>query len=341
MGIEQVTLALDSSICLPQYKDFSDLRLPRAFRTWTDFKANHPLEIAGIGTLPPYRIMILAYELSNLISKAINIDVEGNNTDYVEKAKLVQLRDIVLGEGNRIIFMRHGEQSPHEWISSIPDPAIRKIRMMQNPFNKEDSLTNRGFVDAFTTAFSLLYLQENTRRRLHILYSENTRAKEVAEIVSIVIPGSTFAAEEGLNSISYRDEYDDPPLALEQLLEELPSGAMPWDPELVDRLCKRTRSGLSQSEVIINIVADLMKKGTAEEGNDLIVVFTHTQQLAEVLRSTDRLQDPNMRFPELTMFAFGKDCAFQILPRGVLTDQNVPQKFQLSLFSRDSYKFGG
>lgn len=334
MGIEQQTTSLlHSSIDLSQYKDLSDLRLPRAFNTWAIFKANHPLEIVNIGVLPPEKIGALADELSNLISKAINIDVESGHTNYVESEKLVQLRDIILGEGNRMIFMRHGEQSPPEWISSIPDPSIRKIRMMQNPFNREDSLTNRGFVDVFTTAFGLLYLQQNTGRTLHILSSENARAKEVAEIVSVIIPGTTFATEEGLNSISYRDEYDDPPLSLEQLLVELPSGAMPWNPELVDKLCKRTRSGLSQSEIIINTVADLMRKGIDRGGNDLIVVFTHTQQLAEVLRSTDRLQDPNIRFPELTTLAFGKANTFQILPRGVLTDQNISQRHQLSLFS--------
>ena len=333
MGVEQSTPILGSSIDLLQYKDRSDLRLPRAFRALAGFKANHPLEIVDIGTLSPERIVTLADELSNLISKVINIDVERNSINYVEIEKLVQLRDIILGEGNRIIFMRHGEQSPPEWIASIPDPAIRKIRMMQNPANREDALTNRGFVDAFITAFGLLYLRQSTGRTLHILSSENKRAEEMAKIVSVIIPGTTFATEEGLNCISYRDEFDDPPVSLEQLLQQLSSGNMSWIPSLVDRLCKRTRSERSPSEVIINTVTDLLNKRTGGEANDLVIVFTHTQHLAEVLRSTGNLPDLSIRFPELTMIVVGEDQSCRVLPGGILTNQRISQQYQPSLFN--------
>lgn len=332
MGPEQVKLVAGFSIDLPHNIDLPDLRLPRAFKVWTDFKHDHQQQIKAIGTLQFEEVASLANELSVLMGQAVGIETK-TNSGSLNKDKISRLTESISGEGNRIIFMRHGEQSPPEWISSIPDPALKKIRMMQNPFNREDSLTNRGFVDVFTTAFGLLYLQKNTGRSLHILSSENTRAKEVAEIVSVVIPGATFATEEGLNSISYRDEYDNPPLTLEQLLAELPSGSMPWDSVLVDRLCKRTRSGISQADVIISIVADLMRKGTTEEGNVLTVVFTHTQQLAEVLRFMGGLQNPNVHFPELTMLACGKNDTCQILPRGVLTDQDISQRYQLPLFN--------
>ncbi len=337
MGIEQGTPVVGSSIESPRNIDLFDPRLPRAFKVWTDFKTRYKPQVLAIATLPLEQVIALGDELSISVGKAIGIDIITTDQPRgINKEKMVTLSESVSGDGNRVIFMRHGEQSPPEWISSIPDPTIRKIRMMQNPFNREDSLTNRGFVDVFTTAFGLLYLQKNTGRSLHIISSENARAKEVAEIVSVVIPGTTFATEEQLNSISYRDEYDDPPLTLEQLSAELPSGIMPWDPKLVDRLCKRTMSGLSQSEVIIRIVADLMRKGTTDGGNDLMVVFTHTQQLAEVLRSTGRLQDSDVRFPELTMLTYGKSGACQIFPRGVLADQDISQRYQLSLFNFDN-----
>lgn len=333
MGLEQGTTVPSSGIDLLPPIDLPDLRLPRAFKAWTKFQTRYQPEIAVIKTLSPNERVALGDELSISISQAIGMEVATNQLRGLDQEKVRRLSESVSGNGNRIIFMRHGEQSPPEWISSISDPAIRKIRMMQNPFNREDSLTNRGFVDVFITAFGLLYLQETIQRRLSILSSENTRAKEIAEIVSKVIPGTTFATDERLNSIAYKDEYDDPSVTLEQLLEKLPSGVMPWDPELVDKLCKKTRSGLSQSEVIINVVVDLMKHATAMGSNNLLIVFTHTQQLAEVLRSTNSLQDPDMRFPELTMLVSGQDQTLQILPRGILTEQDISQRYQLPLFN--------
>lgn len=318
MGKEQGTLVSGPIIDLPQYKDLIDLRLPRAFRVWAAFKENHNTEIARIGTLAPEVIAVLANELSSLVSRVIG--TRDNKVSPVEAEKLTRLTDIIAGEGNRIIFMRHGEQSPPEWISSISDPAIRKIRMMQNPFNREDCLTNNAFLDVFATALSLFYIQETTGRNLHILSSENRRAEEVAGIISDVIPNSTLSIEEGLDSVSYRDENDDPPVILEQLLEDLPLGTMPWIPRLVDKLCKKTRNGVRQSDVIIKTIADLMHTGFQNEGTDLIVVLTHSQQLAEVLRVAGILQDPYIRFPELTMISVRNENDLIILPRGVLSE---------------------
>ncbi len=316
MGIEQGTPASGSIIELPPIADLTDPRLPRAFNSWIQFSQGRCQQVGRIDLLQPAEVVSLAGELSNTISRAIGVD--RNSSGSISEDKLVQLVDIVSGTGNRVIFMRHGEQSPPEWVSSLVNPALRKIRMMQDPFNRQDLLTNNGLVDVFVTALALLYVQASTGRRTRIFSSENLRAKEAAYIISVVMSSSRVSMLEGLNCITYRDETDDPPLAIEQLLEELPSGAIPWNPKLIDRLCKKNKSGLGYSEVIISAIKDLIEK-SKNKGNDSFLVLTHTQQLAEVLRLKGGLVDPFMRFPELTMLILGENNLY-ISSRGILPE---------------------
>ncbi len=323
MGIEQDKPVAGSIIDLPNNLDLlNDLRLPRAFSVWTEFKLKHEPKIAAIGILPLDQIIALGDELSASIGQTIDLE-DTTNPRHISEEKMGLLAGAVSGEGNRLIFMRHGEQSSPEWISAIPHPGLRKIRMMQNPFNRTGLLTNGGLVDAFVTALGLLYVQQVTGKNINLLSSENMRAQQVAKIISTVIPGANFSTQEGLNCITYQDDRSEPALTAEQLLAYLPSGAIPWNPKLVDRLCKRTSSGLRQSELIINTVKSLVEVGTEkEDGNNLQIVLTHTQQLAEVLRSRGRLEDPAIRFPELTMFILdGFDV--HILLGGILETEEI------------------
>lgn len=252
MGVEQGTPVVDSSIDLPPYKDLIDLRIPRAFRVWTAFKERHEAEIEDIKTLTPERVAVLCDELATSVGRVIGNRNE--SADPVDPEKLAQIRNLLAPAGHKVVFMRHGEQSPPDWIASIEDPAVRKIRMMQNPFNREDCLTNKGFVNVFATALGLYYIVDSTGKNLRILSSENRRAEEVAGIMSYLIPNATFFIKEELDSINYRDEHDDPPATLEQILEDLPSGTMPWIPQLVDKWSTKLPTGLKPSEVIIQTI---------------------------------------------------------------------------------------
>ncbi|MBI2597464.1 hypothetical protein HYW41_04870 [Candidatus Daviesbacteria bacterium] len=314
MGTERGTPVLNSDIYLSSL-DLPDLRLPRVFQAWTDFRIAHQQRFTALETLAPAELTWLTVELSRSMSRTLGTEVVSS----VSNQKVAQLVDAVSGNGNRIIFMRHGEQSSPERVCSISDPRLRKIRMMQDPFNKEDLLTNKGLVDVFVTAFSLLYVTETTGKRLNVLSSENLRAKEVAGVVARVIPSTTFATNEGLNCITYRDERDVPPATIEGLLEDLPAGFMPWNPALIDKWCKKTRSGIRPSEAIIRTIAALMRLGTKIDGDELFLVSTHNQQLAEALRLKARLENPFMRFPELTMIVVRDKNDLTIFPRGVLS----------------------
>lgn len=322
MGIGQGTPVADSSIELPSNNiDLPDLRLPRALKAWNGFRNLHFQQITSIGTLQPGEIALLAQSLSGTVNESINAGIVP--IDHASAEKIALLKDTLKGGGNRAIFMRHGEQSPPEWISAIADPCIRKIRMMQNPFNREDLLTNKGLVNVFVTAFGLLYITQAIGKNFHVLSSENSRAKEVARIISTVVPGTTLSVLCGLTCITYKDERDNPPATIEELLEDIPSGFMPWNPELIDKWCKVPRGVIKQSEVIIKTVAGLIKKGTAEDGDNLFLILTHTQQLAEVLRLRGRLEDPSIRFPELTMLVLRgiNDCL--IFERGISHKKGV------------------
>lgn len=92
---------------------------------------------------------------------------------------------------------------------------------------------------------------------------------------------------------------------------------MPWNPQLVDKLCKRPKSGLSQSESIINTMGGLVDYADRKNGNKLAIVVTHTQQIAEVLREIGKLDDPAIRFSELSMLVL-RNSGLSIFHRGVL-----------------------
>lgn len=324
MGIEQGKPVVGSSIDLPSNIDLPDLRLPRAFKAWATFRQNHA-QIAGLGALPVEEVVALGDKLATSISRAIGIESLGEFRG-ISKSKIGKVTEFVSGKGSKVIFMRHGEQSPPEWVFSIPQPALRRVRMLQNPFNTEDLLTNGAFVDAFLTAFSLFYITKITGKNLRVLTSENLRAKEPAEIISTVIPDSTFTVQLGLNSITYRDETDKPPVSVEDLLDDLPSGFMPWEPKLVDKLCKDSKDGIKRSEVIMQTIDGLVSLGTQKEGDDLYVVLTHSQQLAEVLRFVGKLPDSSVRFPELTMIAMNNPSEALILNNGVLREESNYQR---------------
>lgn len=315
MGIEQGAPVAGLVIDLPPNIDLPDLRLPRAFRVWTDFRLIHSQQVASIGSLQPRAVVRLLGGLSDSIGQEIGVGAGSE----VSEDKIIQLTNIISGQGNRVIFMRHGEQKPPDWIDSIPDPKLRKIRMMQDPFNREDLLTDRGLQDVFVTAFALFYVAQATGKRVHIFSSENTRAKEVAEIVQVIVPDSTLAIHDGLNCITYKDENDQPPAKAEELLEALPLGFMPWEPELVDRWCKAAKNGTKQSAAITEEVEGLINLGIGQ-GNELFLVLTHSQQLAEVLRVAGKLRNPGVRFPELTMIVEGDRSNLTIFPRGVLSE---------------------
>lgn len=325
MGREQDTLVSGSIINLPPLVDLHDPRLPGAFKGWTDFSLNHARQLSGIGIMKPRQVVDLAQEFSGTISKAIGVGIERSGLASISEDKLVQLTNIVSGTGNRVIFMRHGEQSPPEWISSLANPALQKIRMMRDLFNRQDFLTNNGLIDVFVTALALLHVQTSTGKRTRIYSSENIRAKKTAYIISTVISGSTVSTLEGLNCVTYKDEVDQPPVTEEDLLTDLPLGTMPWSPQLVDKLCKRPKSGMSQSEAIINTIGGLVEYADRKNGNKLAIVVTHNQQVAEVLREAGKLEDSAVRFPELTMLIAQNKNDLFVLEKGVLSERSSRQ----------------
>lgn len=324
MGIEQGILVPSSNFELSPNIDFPDPRLSKTFKAWDRFKLTHPRQVASLGTLPIRHVALLAAELSKTISEAVGLSRPGTGVGVaLDFKKISDLCQFLNAEGDRVMFMRHGEQNPPGRIASIEDPVIRKIRMMQNPFNSDDSLTNRGFVDVFATAFGLLYLAQATQRNVQVVSSENRRAREVGEIVVNMIPGSTFSVAEGLDSISYKDENDKPPVSLEQLMADLPTGHMPWIPEIVDRLCRVPQRGGKQSDLIIQTIADLLSLGSSPKGRNLLIALTHSQQIAEVSRVTNASHDLSARYPELSMVTVDEGNMVQVFPKGILVETSL------------------
>lgn len=300
--------------------DLSDLRLRPAVQVWEDFRNSNIETILNIGNLSSNEVGSLARRVTSQIEEAIGMARPGNGVgSELSASKLDAARDYLDIPGDRTIFMRHGEQSPYQWISEYSDPTVRKIRMMQNPYNSADPLTNRGFIDVFATAVGLLHLQKASGRVLTILSSGYRRADEVGRIITEVVPGTSFAHKPGLESISYKSEQDDPTMTLERLYRELPQGGhMPWEPALVEKYCRRTSLGGSPSQAVKGVVAEIISD-EKPKGNQLTIAVTHSQQIAEVLRIRGVMPNTSIRFPELSMIAIAP-AAVNIAERGLLKE---------------------
>lgn len=144
----------------------------------------------------------------------------------------------------------------------------------------------------------------------------------MGRVISLIVEGSTFITNDGLNCITYKDERDEPPAIVEDIFIDLPTGHMPWNPELIDKWCKSSKNGTRQSDTIQNTIKGLIEQRDTTEGENLFLVLTHTQQLAEVLRLRGRLENPSMRFPELTMVILGDKGCF-ILNQGIFSPKEV------------------
>lgn len=300
--------------------DLSDLRLRPAVQVWEDFRNTNIETILNIGKLNSKEVASLAKKVTAQIEEAIGMARPGQGMgSELSPSKLDAAKSYLEIPGDRIIFMRHGEQSPYQWISDYTDLTVRKIRMMQNPYNSNDPLTNRGFIDVFATAVGMLHLQRASGRVVTVLSSGYRRADEVGRIITEVVPGTAFGHNEGLESISYKSEQDDPSMTLARLYRELPPGGhMPWDPALVERYCRRTATGGSPSEAVKQVVANILR-GENSDGNRLTIAVTHSQQIAEVLRVKGVMPNPSVRFSELTMIAIAP-AAVNISERGLLQD---------------------
>ncbi|KKS03827.1 hypothetical protein A2W45_02335 [Candidatus Curtissbacteria bacterium RIFCSPHIGHO2_12_41_11] len=301
-----------------------DLRLYSAFNALREFKDRNVLDLLHLGELDATKAASLANELAISIFQSLKIEPNGQTPDQVKPEKIEQLTSATQSLGNKLIVIRHAEQSPPEWVFTIPRADLRKIRMMQNPFNRMDLITNKSLAEVFATGFILCYLSARTGKDIKIFSSENARAFEIARVIKQMAPNSTIVIDEGLTCITYKDEGDDPCVTVEQILADVPSGFMPWEPKLIDKLCKPTRNGQRPSKTIEDSISYLYNQKDDPTGNSLFIALTHSQQLSEVLNKAKELADPSTRLPEMSMIAIGCDN-FLILERGVLGETEKPK----------------
>lgn len=309
--------SLRSADLLRSRDHVDDLRLHRALKVWQEFRLEYSPEIENIGSLNSIRVAQLANHLGHSIYETLGVESEDQRLEPVSPNKLEELAVSIEGEGSKLIAIRHAEQSPPEWIFTIPRTDFRKIRMMQNPFNQHDLISNRGMAEVFSVGFGLLYLKERTGKSVEISSSGNLRALEAADIFSTMLGDIPYQIDEGLSCISYKDESDTPSVTVEQILKALPTGYMPWIPELVDELCKENVRGQKPSAGIISSVGQLFEQGAKGDENKLIVALTHSQQLCEVQRLAGQLSDSAVRYPELSMLVVNGG-QFKAFPSGVL-----------------------
>lgn len=142
----------------------------------------------------------------------------------------------VLPGGLAIIF-RHGEQKhdepAREFDDGVSPEARKKIRMMQQPFNKDDLLTDKSIAETIGTAAAIQDALSRAGRTVEeIESSSNARALSVAWLMSrmLSVPVKPVRA---LDCIDYPSDLPDV-----QIQEQLRStkGAIGWDRDDVDRI---------------------------------------------------------------------------------------------------------
>ena len=162
-----------------------DLRVFRASRVFQEFTLRNREDLSRLGQLDATQAANLANELALSVFQSLNLEKQDQSLpDQVNPEKVEQLTQVVQGDGTRLVVIRHAEQSPPEFIYSIPRTDLRKIRMMQNPFNQQDLITNKSFAESYATSLIIAYVAQRTGKEVRIYSSENMRALEIAKLIS-------------------------------------------------------------------------------------------------------------------------------------------------------------
>ncbi len=209
---------------------------------------------------------------------------EMTKTGEVNSQSLIDLEQVLTGEGPRVIFMRHGTQ-----FSDLPD----KKDKMRLPANMTEPLTDISMAQAVATAVALSVIAGRLGKPLQIISSENERALQTAAIIAGVA-GADLIIDRSLNCVNYppKNEVNDD--ELNKLLGEENNGALLWQENRVDKVC-----GPGTFQRISRDMSRLLARLLLRDNNAITIVVTHTQQTnaADVVAGNAplRLRDLGMR----------------------------------------------
>lgn len=170
-------------------------------------------------------------------------------------------------EAGRYMMLRHGGQLLGRETGDLKG-ASQKIRLMQSPHNMRDPLTDQSIAEAVGLSLALTCISQETNLPIRVRSSVNTRAAEVAAVVTR-LTGGTVAVDNRLKCIDYpKDKTDE---EIDNLLGAANKGSLRWDRRTVDGVI-----GPGTYDRITQDVAALIHEGVTRNG--LTIDVTHTQQ---------------------------------------------------------------
>lgn len=151
-----------------------------------------------------------------------------------------------IGPGARYLAFRHGTQqaSPIEQAQEFlriavetegdagRKEALKKVLGMVFPQNRQETTKTVSLVEATEFGVILKWIQATSGKKLVIRSSEFYRALQPALVLEAVT-GSRITTDPRLNSLGYRTPADE--IELTQMLQDLPTGAIPLDRDLINK----------------------------------------------------------------------------------------------------------
>lgn len=228
----------------------SAIAVARNVRPWLEFDTVFLAQIA--------EDFLTQAKISSLDAKRI-ID----KSAIVSLANILSLRQALAGEGPSVIVMRHGTQ--HSDLAS-------KLDLMRQPQNQTDPLTTASAAQAVVTGVILATIAERSGKRIRVVSSENTRALQTGAIVA-GISGGSLVIDNRLTCLDYPPVSEVSNDALLDRLGRENNGAVVWKEEIVDNVF-----GQGTYKRATRDMADILTQHLLKEGDEIVVVVTHTQQ---------------------------------------------------------------
>lgn len=216
----------------------------------------------------------------------------------VHMDSVLDLQQLLVGEGPRVIVMRHGTQ--HSDLAS-------KLDLMRQPQNQTDPLTTPSAAQAVVTGVILATIAEKAGKRIRVVSSENTRAIQTGAIVAGSSSGS-LVIDKRLTCLDYPPVSEVSDDALLDRLGRENNGAVIWKEGIVENVF-----GYGAYKRVTRDMADILVQYLLSDASEIVVVVTHTQQT----NACDvYAEDKPLRLRELGMRVFTTERQV-LLPNGV------------------------
>ncbi|VEG92458.1 hypothetical protein [Legionella spiritensis] len=163
-------------------------------------------------------------------------------------------------------IMRHGEQVVAPELSEY-DAARKKIIMMQDDHNDNDSITLSSALEFCATFLTFAYIQSQTAARITIESSPNPRAAHPARLMADAL-ACDLEFRESWRCVNYPADERFEEHGLSRYLNH---GTLPWEKEAVDAVVGE--------RAFDRIMTDMQKvlEHPAKSGQ-IRIIITHTQQ---------------------------------------------------------------